>query len=307
MLQDLSVVLGSVLSLFLMMGVGYALARGKVLRQEVLPQLSKLLLYVVCPAIVIDCFQVERTEAVDRQLVVAGVALVGTYLLYMALAQLCFSRRPVEERGLLRFAAIYGNTGFMGLPLIQSVLGNEAMMVTVMSVGVFNVATWTHGAACIGGKKQISLVKALLNPGVLSFVVALAMFLLRLRLPWPVGDAVTNLANLNTPLAMVVIGAQMAGADLRAVFSNARLYLVSFLKLVVMPAVTILVLMPFHLDGMIFMPLVILSACPTAGISSLFCQLFGKDSSLAAHQVTLSTLLCMGTLPLVTLVARMLG
>lgn len=306
-LQDVSVVLGSVLSLFLMMGVGYVLARRKVLGQEVLPQLSELLLYVVCPAIVVDSFQVERTGKMDGQLAVAGAALVGTYLLYMVLAQLCFSRRPQGERGLLRFASIYGNTGFMGLPLIQSVLGNEAMMVTVMSVGVFHVATWTHGAACIGGRKQISLRKAVLNPGVLSFVVAVALYLLRLRLAWPVGNAVSHLANLNTPLAMVVIGAQMAGADWRTVIGSTKLYLVSFMKLIAMPAVTILVLLPFDLDGMIFMPLVILSACPTAGVSSLFCQLFGKDSSLAAHQVTLSTLLCMMTLPLVTLVARMLG
>lgn len=305
MAQEFFVVTGSVLTLFLIMGVGYGLAKWKILTQDMLPKLSTLLLYVVCPAIIIDCFQVERSPQLDRQLLVAGVALVGTYVLNMVLAQLCFRRQPGDTRGVLRFAAIYGNTGFMGLPLIQSVLGDEAMMFTVVSVGVFNVACWTHGAACIGGREQISVRKAVLNPGVLSFLVALGLFLAQVRLPWPVGDAVSDLADLNTPLAMLVIGAQMAGSDLREAFGNARLYLVSFLKLVAVPVLTMLVLLPFHLNGMMFMTLVILSGCPTAGVSSLFCQLFGKDSTLAAQQVTLSTLLCMITLPLVTLAAQM--
>lgn len=305
MAQEFLVVIGSVLTLFLLMGMGYGLAKGNILTQDMLPKLSTLLLYVVCPAIVIDCFQVQRSPQLDRQLLVSGVALVGTYVVYMLLGQLCFPRQPRDTRGILRFAVVYGNTGFMGLPLIQSVLGDEAMMFTVVSVGVFNVACWTHGAACIGGREAISLRKAVVNPGVLSFLAALVLFWFQVQLPRPVGDAVSHLASLNTPLAMLVIGAQMSQANLRAVFRSTRLYLVSFLKLVAMPAVTILVLLPFHLDGMMFMTLVVLSGCPSAGVGSLFCQLFGKDPTLAAQQVTLSTLLCIITLPLVTMAAQL--
>ena len=307
MMQDISLVTGSVLTLFLVMAVGYALARMGILAQSTLPQLSKTLLYVVTTAIMVDCFQVQRTQQLDQQLLEAGLVLVGIYLLYMALGQLFFRRRSAEERGVMRFSAIYGNTGFMGLPLISSVLGNEAVMITVIGMGVFNVATWTHGVACIGGRENSSLKKALLSPGVLSFVVALVLYLLRIELPWPVADAITDLAALNTPLAMIVIGAQMASADLKEVFRDVRLYLISAVKLLVMPAVTILVLLPFHLNGMIFTTLVILSGCPTAGASSLFCQMLDRDPSLAAKQVTFSTLLCIVTLPLVTLAARILG
>lgn len=307
MLGNFLVVTQSVLTLFLIMGVGYVLVKLGILASSTLPQLSKVLLYVVAPAIMIDCFQVERTPELDRQLLVAGVALTGTYLLYMVLGQLYFRKSPAQERGILRFSSIYGNTGFMGLPLIGAVLGDRALMVTVIGVGVFNVATWTHGVACIGGKEYSSLKKAVLNPGILSFLVAVALFAAGMELPGPVGDAVTDLASLNTPLAMLVIGAQMASADLKEVFTNTKLYLVSVLKLLVMPVITILVLLPFHLDGMIVTTLVILSGCPTAGSASLFCQMLGRDSTLAAQQVTLSTLLCIVTLPLVTLMLQLLG
>ncbi len=307
MMQDISLVTGSVLTLFLVMGVGYALAKLGMLAQSTLPQLSKILLYAVTPAIMVDCFQVERTLEMDRQLLEAGGVLVGIYLLYIVLGQLCFRRRPPEEQGVMRFSAIYGNTGFMGLPLIDAVLGDEAMMITVIAIGVFNLASWTHGVACIGGKENSSLRKAVLNPGVLSFAVALVLYLARVDLPWPVGNAAKDLADLNTPLAMIVIGAQMASADLKETFRDVRLYLVSAVKLLVMPAITILVLLPLHLNGIIFTTLVILSGCPTGGSSSLFCQMLNRDSSLAAKQVTFSTLLCIVTLPLVTLAARILG
>lgn len=307
MIQDAMVVTGSVLTLFLLMGVGYTLVKLGMLSEITLPQLSKILLYVVTPAIMIDCFQVERTPELDHMLFLAGSALVGTYVLYMLLAQLLFRRRNAEERGVLRFCSIYGNTGFMGLPLISAVLGKEAMMITVIGVGVFNVATWTHGVACMGGKENRSAKQAVLNPGVLGFVVAVALFLAGVDLSGPVGNAVSDLAALNTPLAMIVIGAQMACANLNEGFRDLRLYMVSAVKLLLLPAVTILVLLPLHLNGMIFTTLVILSGCPTAGVSGLFCQMLGRDSSLAAKQVTFSTLLCILTLPLVTLAARILG
>jgi hypothetical protein len=115
---------------------------------------------------------------------------------------------------------------------------------------------------------------------------------------------VSYLSTLNTPLAMVIIGGQMAGADLIAVFKGKDLYLTAAIKLVGLPLLTMAVLLPFHLDTVVFMALVILSGCPTAGATSLFSQLLGKDTALAARLVTLSTLLCIITLPLAALAAR---
>ena len=113
MLDELLVVTSSVLTLFLMMAVGFFFGKKGMLSEGTLSQLSKLLLYVVCPAIMITSFQVERTPETIRELVVAAAALLGTYVLYIILSQLCFRRRPEEERGVLRFAVMYGNTGFM--------------------------------------------------------------------------------------------------------------------------------------------------------------------------------------------------
>lgn len=307
MWSEFQVVGGSVLTLFLMMAVGFFLGKRGMLSKDTLSQLSKLLLCVVAPAIMIDTFLgEERSGETVRGLLIAGGVLVGTYLLYMLLIQPCFPRQG-EDRGVLRFASIYGNTGFMGIPLIQTVLGSEAMLPTVISLAVFNIATWTHGNSLIGGRKQLSVKKALLNPGVIGFAIAVVLFGLGVKLPGPISSAVSFMGSLNTPLAMVVIGGQMAAVNWKDVFGDRRVYMVSALKLLVMPALTMLVLLPFRLEPMIYMVVVILSGCPVAGATSLFSQMNGRDPSLAARTVTLSTIFCIVTLPLVTMAARLLS
>ncbi len=306
-LESVQVVGGSVLTLFLLMTVGFVLGKRGMLTGGTLSQTSQLLLYVVTPAIIMDSFAMERTPALDRQLLIAGAALAGTYGLYMLLSIALFRRRDPDERGILRFASIYGNKGFMGLPLVQAALGSEATMVAALALAVFNVVIWTHGIVIIGGRERLSAAKVICNPAALGFVAALILFLTGLRLPGPVEMTVGYLADLNTPLAMVVIGAQMAAVDLPALFRDRRLYLVCVLKLVALPILTMAVLLPFRMDATVFMVLVILSGCPTAGATSLFSQTMGKDTGLAARLVSLTTLLSILTLPAVAVAAQWLA
>lgn len=307
MLEALQVVGGSVLTLFLLMSVGFGFGRAGLLSDTTLSQISRLLLYVVTPCIMLTSFEVERTPHSQGQLLSTLAVMIGVYALYMLLAQLLFPREGKERRGILRFAAVYGNTGFMGLPLIQSALGDEAMMVAVVGLAVFNTAIWTHGQVLIGGRSQLSWKRVALNPGVLGLLGGMALFFTGWRLPGPLDDAACYLASLNTPLAMVVIGGQMAGANLPAVFSTPKLYLVSAVKLLGVPLLTALVLLPFRLDPMVYVASVILAGCPTAGATSLFAQSMGRDTALAARQITLSTLLCLVTLPLTATLAQLLS
>jgi len=307
MLNSIQVVGGSVLTLFLLMAVGFFFVKKGILTKDALPQMSRLLLYVVAPCIMINTFVGEECNwETVRSMLIAGGVLVGTYVLNMLLIHPWFRRATPDDRGALRFASIYGNTGFMGIPLIQAVLGNAGMMPTVISLAVFNISTWTHGNVLIGGRKQLSVKKAFLNPGVIGFAIAVILFALRVKLPGPVTSTLGFLGNLNTPLAMVIIGGQMAAVDFRELFRDWRLYVVSAVKLLAVPAITMLVMLPLHLDPITYMAVTILSACPVAGATSLFSQMNGKDPSLAARLVTLSTLFCIITLPLVSAVAGLL-
>lgn len=307
MLDALMVVGGSVLTLFLMMSVGFLFGRMGLLSGEALSQVSRILLYVVTPCIMVNSFAVERTPQTQGQLLAALAVTAGLYVLYMALSLPLFPRERQEHRGILRFAAVYGNAGFMGLPLIQSALGDGAMIAAVVGFAVFNIVSWTQGRALMGGRSELSLKKLALNPGVLGFVGGLALFFTGWRLPGPLDAAVGYLGSMNTPLAMVVIGGQMAQADFGKVFATRKLYLVSAVKLLGLPLLTALVLLPFRVDPTVYTASVILAGCPTAGATGLFAQSMGKDAALAAQQITLSTLLCIATLPVMAVLAQLLA
>lgn len=307
MLNDFLLVAGQVLTLFLMMSVGFVLTRRGKLTQDTLSQMSHLLLYIVAPSVVIDSLlAAECTPELVHSILRCLLALVVTYGMYMLLAMLLFRKAPADTRDTMRFAVVYGNTGFMGLPLVQGILGNEALIYCTVSLAVFNITSWTHGAVLMGGRANASLKKAVANPGVIGCAIGFLLFFAGVELPAPVNNAIGFMGSMNTPLAMVVIGGQMAQANLGETFRKPMLYGVSAVKLVAFPLITALVLLPLGLSSEAYCTLVILSACPTAGVTGIFAQNFRRDTAAAAQQITLSTLLSIATLPVLALLARTL-
>ena len=299
----LMVVVGQVITLFLMMGVGFLLFRLGRLERTGLDQMSFLLLYVVTPCVILESFQTDWDSALLHNLTLGTGLLTLSYGVW-ALLILPLFRRAGQAGAVLRFGAMYSNCGYMGLPLVEEVLGEGAMIYAAMCVAAFNLFAWTHGAALIGGRQAVSLRRALVNPGVIALACGLPLFLLRLRLPGMVGGAVGFLADLNTPLAMVIIGGQMAQADWISTFRSGRLYAAAGIKLLVMPAVTALILLPFHPAPLLYCTMVLLAAAPTAGLTSIFAQRFDRAPAAAAQLVTLSTLLCVVTMPLFAVLAQ---
>lgn len=304
MFDNLLLVAGQVFTLFLLMGVGFFFAKRGQITTPGLSQMTHVLLYVVSPCVVIDALaKAERSPELMRSILWCFPALIVSYVIYALLAIPLYPRLPRDTRDALRMGTIYGNTGFMGIPLISGVLGQAAMPYCTVGLGVFNIATWTHGAVLMGGRENASAKKALLNPGVIGCVIGFFLFFTGLAMPGPIASAVGFLGSLNTPLAMLVIGAQMAGADLPATFQRLDLWLASGMKLILLPALTMVLLLPFRLPPLTYQTLVILSACPTAGITGIFAQRFDRDPASAAQLITLSTLLSILTLPVAAVAA----
>ena len=305
MLSNLLIVAGQVATLFLMMGVGFVLAKRGWFSEETSSHATHLLIYVVGSCIIIGQLQVEATAQMVRTMAFSALAMALTYVIGLPLVQLMFRREPADTRVVRRFGMIFANNSFMGLPLLASVLGDESLIFGVISMVVFSLFQWTYGAMSMGGK--LSLRRAVINPGILSMAVGLFLFITGLRLPGPVNNAMGFVADLNTPLAMIVIGSQMARADILNVFKKPRLYLTAAVKLLAVPAVIAVVLWFLPLEPMAYCACVVLSACPTAGVTAMFAQMFRRDVETAAQMVTLSTLLSILTLPVFAVIAKTLS
>ena len=307
MVQYLLMVSSQVGTMFLMMAVGFLLAKRGLLTQQGIPQMTNLLLTAVLPCMLVDALQIQRTPDLLGAMGYAALLVAGLYVLCCLLSVPLFRRQNPATGKALRFGALYGNVGFMGMPLIQLVLGEHALVYGIINLVVFNVFNWSHGVVLTGGRRQVSLKQAVLNPGIIGTIVALVLFLCGITLPPMVGNAVGFVGSMNTPLAMVIIGAQMASADWGAVFRNRSILVACLLKLAAMPLLAALILYPFHPEADLYCTLVLLAGVPTASITAMFAQRYGQDVATSAQLVTVSTLLSILTLPCCGVLAALLS
>lgn len=306
MLSNLLLVAENVLTLFIMMGVGFLFAYQGKLSEKTRAQMTGILMNVVAPCLIITSMPDKRDAQTLKIFWMTALILLIIYFIMILGAAFFFRKEKTDTRSVLQYGMIYGNVGFMGLPLLDAVLGHDALIFGVISIVMFNIVSWTHGVALMGGK--VSIKSALLNPGIIGFVIAFILYITGISLPTPIFDAVNYLGSLNTPLAMIVIGAQMAAAKPSEIFKDMRLYVVSVVRLIGAPILTMLVirLLPFTLSPVMAMALVIEGGCPVGGTTSMFSQLFHRDTGIAAESVAQSTLLSILTLPVLVAAAEIL-
>lgn len=306
MVQDLLVVLGSILMLFLLMSVGFILCKLKKLSQKTLSEISVLVVNVGCPAVIVNTFlNLEYSaEEMHRLLMISG-AIAATYVVTILISMFLYPHSDEATKNIKKFAAIYGNCGFMGIPLITSIFGAEGAFIAVITVVIFNIFNMSHGLYLICGKGNIRITKVLINPAIIGVAIGLFFYLLQIKPPAFFATTVNYINNIYSPLAMIIIGGQMASMKLIELFKDATIYSVIAIKLILMPAITFVMLAPLHLGEVVLLTLTIQAACPCAGATSLFCTMVGRDATYAGKLVTVSTILSLITLPLVAMVARM--
>lgn len=305
MLSDLLTVVGQVVTLFLMMGVGFVFTKLKWFSKETSNQCTQLILYAVGTCIIITKLQIDCTPETVQTMLKAALGMALTYVVMIPLSQMLFRKDHPDTAVVRRFGITYANNSFMGLPLLAGVLGDDALLFGVISMLVFFTFQWTHGVLIYGGK--LSLKSAILNPGIIAIIIGLFFFIVGFKIPAPVFNAMEFMGDLNTPLAMVIIGGQMARSNIAEVIKKPKLYLTAAIKLIFVPAITIVLLLPLNLSPLSYCACVVLSACPTAGITSMFAQIYKRDESTAAQMITLSTLLSIITLPVFAVIARQIS
>jgi len=290
--------IGQVVTLFIMMAVGFILAKMGKLGETTRSQMSFLMMAVVCPCLVIDVMQMERTAETMNALWQSMLVFGSVYLLLIFLVPLIYKKQPDKTRGVLRFGAIYGNVGFIGIPLIDMIYGAEGMLYCVPCLACFNIFLWTHGVALIGGKENAAFKKVATNPGLIGVVIGVVLFLANIPLPGPIKSAVGYIAGMNTPLSLILVGAQMAAVKIADTFKDRRILYTSAIKLFIVPALGAAILMPLKLDPMMYCATIMLLACPSGGNTAILAECYNGDIASGARLVTLSTLLSGITTPM---------
>ena len=298
MLQSVWTVGQQVLILFILSGVGFVLGRAKMIGEAFSRGSSQLIMYVVSPCMMIVAFQRSFEKEGFHNFCMALLLAVVIHLAGIAMAQLLLRKRTEKEEA-LRFSVVHSNCGFMGYPLQTALLGTIGVFYGSAFVTVFTLSTWTYGLIQMsGGKQKVCLKTILLNPGVISVILSLALYLLRITLPELLLTSVTYLSQLNTPLPMIVVGYQLSQANILSVLRGQDTWLAILLRLIVTPALALGLCLLTHADHAVSVAIVSAAAAPCAALLSIFAARFERDTALASGLVAAETLLSALTMPL---------
>ena len=293
------IIMTQILKMLLLLGTGILCFRTGLVDQKGNRSLSNILLNVVSPALAISSLQIEYRTDLIQGLAATYAMAAFTHVLFITLATLLIRKKDNPHFDLERFTVIYSNCGFIGIPLVQSVLGAEGVFYLTAYITVFNLFSWTHGILLMSGKSSPKeAVKGLLTPMIVACILGLVLFLMQVRLPAVLGDSLSYLASMNTPLAMLIAGVSVAQTDLVRMLKNVRVYMVSLIRLVLLPLFVLVVLVFLPVPYTAKMVVMIVSACPTATSGTAFSLQFGKDYRYASELYTFTTVACLLTIPL---------
>lgn len=295
---------------------GFLFVKTKALSSAQISPFSKVLVYACQPCLQLYAFQTaDCTPALLRDMGLFFLFCTGVQLLMMLVMTLSFRFRLKDAmRRACAASGVFGNVGFLGIPLLQALLPEESAADAIALAAAFslsmNLIAWTGGLFLLTGERKHIRARAMLcNPSMLTFYVAFPLFLLGIRLPVMALDAVTLMGRMSTPVCMLVLGMRLACTPFRQIVTDRFAWRACAGKLLVMPLLALASVaflpLPYYFRATLFL----LCCCPSASVVQNFSEIYLPDSAVsakrtAADAILLSNLLCILTIPLLFLLLQ---
>lgn len=309
MLTDILPVFAQMVVLFIILLLGYIGGKTKILTPKDNKPLSTMVNCITNPCgVLYSALCVERAMA-NGEVLKLIVLFVVMYFGLILLGELTTKvlKVQLDQQGQYSFMMVFSNVGYMGIPVIRVIFGEEATICVTVCIMVFYLFIYTYGVRKIcsePGQKGIDWGKAIC-PMTVSALLAIIGYLAGIRVDGVLKDALKTVSNITTPCAMIIIGCALSTVPLKSVFTNWRLYVVALLKLLVIPLAVYGLLYPIMGGSVMLGVVVIIMAMPIATIITMLSAQYDKDQTLAASSVFITTLLSVVTIPLLAAVLKM--
>lgn len=303
-MESALIILRQTIVMFLYMFAGYVLFRKDKLSIKGSRDIASLLLWLVIPTVIINSFCVEYSHERLLELLISSLLGAVSLAAAMIISAVIFKKHPIDN-----FGCAFSNAGFIGIPLVQAALGDEAVFYLVGIIAMLNMLQWTYGVRVITGERSaVGFKNIIVNPILVGTAVGLILFLTGAgaHLPDVLSSALHGISAVNAPLAMIVLGSYLAQSDIRKMLTSGHLYWVSAVRLVLIPVITLLVFRLIPADKGIILAVFIAASAPIGANVAVYAQLHDLDYPYACQTVALTTLLSIVTLPLMILAAESL-
>ena len=297
---------GQVAILYLIVLVGFICDKVKLFTEATAKATINLLLYIITPCIIIDSFlKMEYSPARAKKFFLALGLMFLLHVIAIVLNLPFFRKSGGPHNPIYKYASIYGNVGFMALPLAKAVLGAKGVFYCSSGLIAFNIITFTHGVRVMAGKDyQFDWKKLFINPGVIGVAIGLPLFLLDAQVPTVIAQPISLIAGLNTAVAMLIFGTYLANTDLKTMFFAKGIYLVALLKLIVLPVSCILLFKLMGIQGSLLVACAISASVPSGNNTFMFSSKYGLDVGMASKTVALVSVFSIVTMPVIIAFAQ---
>ena len=262
--------------------VGVFCYHKKIVDQEMNKKLSELVLSLFTPVLLFTSFQKDFSKELVTGLMISVLLSAIAFFLIWCICKWVVRKLDKDYAVVELVALMYSNCGFIGIPMAQGIFGAEGVFYMTAYVAMANFLLWSHGVIVMSGKSDIL--------GIICFVA-------QIRVPQIIEEPMEMIANMNTPMAMMVAGINIAQADLKQVFCHYRLYWLSFVKLIVMPFALVGVFYFVPVSQLVKTIVILATACPAGVTGSLFALRYEKDSVYAAEIFAMTTIISIVTVP----------
>lgn len=307
--MNFAALLNTIATLFVLLIGGVIASKFNIIDEVASKRLSKLIITIGQPFLIISSL-LGIDYSRENLLLGAKTFAIGiaVHVIMAIIAFLACSRlRELDERKLSEFAMVFGNVGFIGFPILESLFGAKGLFMGAFFVVSFNIVLWTWGIAILARKRsdiKLTVKKVLFNYGTVPSVIGIFLYVLDLNLPTFVYSSASYLAALCTPISVLVTGALLARRTLSQIFLSPKIYYIALIKLIVVPLVIcgLTKLLGFETYWILFLTAV--ASMPSASTISMLSELHDITPSYAAQAVGTTSLLSVATMPFILWLAE---
>lgn len=296
------IIFKQVAALFVMILSGFILRKVKIITSKDNKTLSEILLNLTLPLMIITSFQFELSPEKLRNASVVLILSFFAHAVTAGISHLVYAKMEVKKQQIYKVSTVFSNAAFMGFGILNALFGQIGIFYGSMYVLVFNIFLWTYGVMVFEGKKAGGLKHVLLNPGTIAVGIGLLTFLLPIQIPSFLNQAFGSIGAMTTPISMIVIGSFLAEGDYKKMFINGWAWMISMIRLIIVPLAAWAALRLLPTDTTIITVLITILAMPIATTTAIFSEKYGGNAQFSAQAVSLSTLLSMGTIPIILLI-----
>ena len=292
------------MTLFALVIVGFVAGKLGYLGGDFDRQLSRLVINITCPALILSSAMTGQLP--DRRYILPLLAIsVITYVVLTAVAFLLprYLTRQQQDEGVVGFALMFGNVGFMGYPVVASIFGHEAVFYAAVLNVVNTFAVFTIGTVLVTGSSEVEgsrfQKKVLYSTPMLAAYLTMAIVALEIdNIPAFVSQPLTMLGNITVPAALLIIGSSMSQLSLRTMLGNRTVYLTTLFRLVLLPVAVYYLTSLMGFSDFVVNINTLVIAMPVATYGTILCLKYGRDTTVITEVTFITTLLSMLTIPL---------